>query len=109
MISLVGHAEPTEVADVLTECQPTVHLQTRQRVKIVILGCETVNSLAEGLVVLRLPPGTQYAARIGLRSLIIKTMAHLVTDHPADATVIDRRVRIGIKEWRLEYGCGKDD
>src|ERR1700737_4943793 len=104
MVSLVRHAEPTEIADVLTECQSAVHLETRQGDKLVVLSCETVDSLAESLVVLRLPPGAQYAACIGLRPLVVEAMTHFVTDHATDTTVIDCRICVGVKERRLEDG-----
>jgi hypothetical protein len=39
---------------------------------------------------------------VELAPLIVEGMGHLMPDHTADRTIIDRRVRLGVEEGRLQ-------
>src|ERR1041385_6175841 len=69
----------------------------------------TVRAGGEFLVVIRCPPHRQVTIRVEARAGIIETVRHLVTDHGADAAVIDRVIGFWIVEGRLQNTCGKND
>src|SRR5437899_11857974 len=84
-------------------------MQTRFDFKRTELVHDAIGSLAELLEVVRRPPHHQIAVGVKLRALIVKAVRHLMTDHGADAAVVESIVSFWIVKRRLENAGGKND
>ena len=71
--------------------------------------CTSAPARLEALVVVSRPPVGEHAVAIGLATLIVECVDHLVADHAADAAVVDRHVGMRIEEWRLQDGRWEHD
>ena len=60
-------------------------------------------------MVVRGEPVAQIAVGIELAAPIVEAVAHLVADDAADAAIVDRVVRVGIEERRLQDRRRKHD
>src|SRR5690606_39357529 len=93
-VCAISHAEPAYVSDVLAQGEAAVHtcFAFIVRTERVVLSRELVAECVELLAVGFGPPVLQRTSGVVLGALVIETMAHFVTNHRADATVIDGRI-----------------
>src|SRR5665213_1800356 len=110
-VGLPGNRETAEVSDVLTDGQCTIDVQFGGQ-----LGCERVElidqrlrALFESGAVRRFPPIGEFPRSVELRTLVVETMADLVTDHRADGAVVGGLVALRVEEGRLEDRGREDD
>ncbi len=75
----------------------------------VVLLDQHAGALLEGLLVLGRPPVAQVAVAVRAAALVVEAVADLVADDAADGAVVDRLVRLGIEERRLQDGGREDD
>ena len=107
--STEGDVDAAVVADVLAESLLAVDELAGNGLH----GAEVVLEHLRACVVVLLvevgPPVVLVAGLVELAALVVEAMAHLVSDHAADGTVVDGVVGIGVKEWGLQDGCGEAD
>ena len=77
-------------------------MHARKRLISVELLAELVEARGKRGDVRRSPPVGQPAVRVIFRALVVEMVAELMADHRSDPAVIDRRVGVGIEEWRLQ-------
>jgi hypothetical protein len=99
---LVGDRQARVVGDVLAQGQLAVDVVARQRLEGVVLLDQHRGLGLEVLVVGLGPPVAQVAVAVVLGALVVEAVADLVADHGADAAVVDRVVRVGVEERRLQ-------
>lgn len=96
-----------QIADVLPQGELAVDELTVDRLEAVVLGHQTAGAEAELLEILRRPPVAHHAVTVGFGPLIIKTVAHLVANDPADGSVVDRIIRRHVEEGGCKMAAGK--
>src|SRR5260363_359233 len=97
-------SESAQIANIFTQGQFAIHMQTGQRLILTELFDELGSARIEFLTVSVGPPVHAIALGIELTALVIITMYHFMTDDRADAAVIQRIVRLRVEERRLQDG-----
>src|SRR5260363_284379 len=97
-------SESAQIANIFTQGQFAIHMQTGQRLILTELFDELGNARIEFLTVSVGPPVHAIALGIELTALVIITMYYFMTDDRADAAVIQRIVRLRVEERRLQDG-----
>src|ERR1700681_4204405 len=108
MIGVERYERAAEIGDVFTHGQIAFHMEARKRLVAVELPAEHRSARSELIGIRVRPPGREYAAAVVFASLVVVSVDHFVTDHGADAAVVDRWIGRRIEEGRLEYPGGKD-
>ena len=97
------------VADVLAEGDISVGHQAGKDLHLVELVCQDSCLLTELGIILVGPPVDHVSVLVEHTALVVESMAHLMSYHDTDRTVVDCIVSIGIEERRLKDGCGEAD
>ena len=111
LVCAVGQAQPTQIADILTQGQAAVHagFALIQRTKRIVLRNQSAGQRIEVCPIFIRPPIAQNAIPVRARTLIIKTVSDLMTDNAANRAIIDRWVGGQIEERRLQNGRWEDN
>src|SRR5690242_15135190 len=105
----VRDTEPVQVGEILAEGESPVHAQRVDRDVSRELIHDELRLGFEAVAVGRGPPVAEVPHRVVLTSGIVKPVRQLVTDDGPHAAVVDRVVRVGIEERRLENPRREDD
>src|SRR3546814_8301274 len=109
LVSIVGNGQTCKVGNMLAQRQLALYMLTRQRLIGIILSGQLAGQRLKILDVLRRPPVGQRAGLVIFRTLIVEMMAQFMTNDRADATIVYRRIGIGIEARRLQDWGWKHD
>ena len=98
-----------QIADRFAEDQMAVVMDAGLDVVTLELAGHALGSFLESLQIVRRPPVVEVPLRIDLRSLIVESMADLVTDDDTDRAVVHRIDRVDVEGRRLQDPRGKND
>ena len=108
LVRLEGDREPTKITNVLANGELTVDPMPGRlrRYQDVVLIDQRLRSLLEGLTILVGPPVAQCSVAVTGGTLIIEAVSDLVSDHRANAAVVDgvicMHVKMAAAGWQPE-------
>src|ERR1700693_4106071 len=97
-----SNGESAEVSDAFTHHELAIFVKVALNGVGIELLDDAFGSGLEIFGVIGSPPIAQIALRVELPALIVKTVSHFMADSRADAAVVERVIRFGIKEGMLK-------
>ena len=108
MESTEGDVQTTIVTDVLPKSLLTIDLLT-SNLYVVEVIYQYLGTSLEVLLIGRSPPVVLVTCLVKLATLVVETVAHLMTNHTTDTTEVGCIIGCWVEEWRLKDRCWEAD